>query len=315
MFLQLLVILKKRLMLIMLFEELVNRHILITGGNGFIGSHLSKGLTKVGYKVTTVSRSVGDNDCHICVDLTDRRNLVDLANQLESVDTIIHCAAIAHGEIPPQNWSVSDFNSSISKNMIEVFNRRQIRWIFISSISIYGDLHSEFTIPLTRLPKPSDSYGLGKLRDEGLFLSNCSQLDILRLMPVYSSQNLQDIGKRVFLPSTNLKVMIRPTPFYSICNVEAVLTAVKKCMHHKSGQRITQVGDPQPVSQEDLVDWFPGRCIALPQFLFKAIVYFLPKNVTLFRNISFLLKKFGLNNIYEVGSIELGLEDTTSRDL
>jgi nucleoside-diphosphate-sugar epimerase len=248
---------------------------------------------------------VGDNDRHICADLTNQETLVDVAKRLSSVDTIIHCAAIAHGEKPPENHSVASFNTLIVNNILKAFDQHQIHWIFISSISVYGELHSESLIPLTQSPKPADSYGAGKLRDEVLFISKCGHLDILRLMPVYDSRNLRDIRKRVFLPATNVKIMILPSPLYSICNLEEVLTAVKKCMDYKSGQRIIQVGDPQPVSQWELVSWFPGRAVPVPQCLLRAMVSLLTNRLASSRNISFMLKKLGLNNMYEVGCLEL----------
>tara|TARA_B100000768_G_scaffold177068_1_gene190723 strand:+ start:565 stop:1443 length:879 start_codon:yes stop_codon:yes gene_type:complete len=290
----------------MVAEGLIKGHILITGGTGYVGGYLSNKLVNAGYRVTTVSRSVGGNNNHICADLTNQAALIDLAKKLSSVDTIIHCAAIAHGEKSAGNYSVADFNTLISNNILKAFDRRQIRWIFISSISVYGELYSESSIPLTQCPKPTDSYGTGKLRDERLFISNCSHLDILRLMPVYDSLNLQDIRKRVFLPTTNLKILIRPAPLYSICNVEEVLAVVKQCMDYSSGQRIIQVGNSQPVSQAVLVSWFPGKSIPVPQFLFRAMVSLLPKRLGSLRNIRFMLKKLGLNNIYEVGCLEIG---------
>ena len=289
----------------MVAEELPKGHILITGGTGFIGEYLSNRLMNAGYRVTTVSRSIGVNNTHICADLTNLETLVALAKRLPSVNTIIHCAAIAHGEKPPENYSVADFNTLMANNILKAFNQHKIHWIFISSISVYGELHSEYLIPLIHSPKPADSYGMGKLSDENLFISKCGHLDILRLMPVYDSQNLQDIRKRVFLPATNVKIMIRPAPLYSLCNIEEVLIVVKKCLDYKSGQRIIQVGDSQPVSQWKLVSWFPGRTFPVPQYLFRAIMFLLPNRLPLFRNIRFMLKKLGLNNIYEVGCLEL----------
>ena len=85
-------------------------------------------------------------------------------------------------------------------------------------------------------------------------------------------------------------------------------------MIYKSGQRLTQVGDRQQISQKDLGEWFPGKAIPVPQFLFRAGVSLLTKKISVFKNISFMLKKLGLNNIYEIGSIELVQEETTSRD-
>ncbi|MAA58261.1 MAG: hypothetical protein CL855_07360 [Cryomorphaceae bacterium] len=289
----------------MVAEGAMKGHILITGGTGFVGGYLANGLIKAGYKVTTVSRGIGRDESHICADLTHEETAFNLAKKLSSVDTVIHCAAIAHGEKPPKNYSTADFNTLISNNILKAFDRRQLRWIFMSSISVYGEVDLESSIPLTLLPKPADSYGVGKLRDEDLFISNCSHLSILRLMPVYDSQNLQDIKKRTFLPNTKVKIMIKPPPSYSLCNVDEVLTSVKKCMNYVSGQRIILVGDPQPISQNELVSWFSGRSIPVPQLLFRVLVFLLPKRVVLFRTIGLMLKKLGFNNIYEIGCIEL----------
>ncbi len=280
-------------------------HILITGGTGFIGGYLANGLIKAGYKVTTVSRSMGSNDNHICADLTNEKMVVDLAKKLSSFDTVIHCAALAHGEKPKENYSTADFNTLILNNMLKAFDRSQLRWIFMSSISVYGEINSESSIPLTLSPKPVDSYGLGKLSDEGLLISNCSDLSILRLMPVYDGQNLKDIKKRVFLPNTKVKIMIRPAPLYSLCNLGEVLITVKKCINSESGQRIIQVGDPQPISQNELVSWFSGSSIPVPQLIFRVLVFLLPRRIALFRSFGFMLKKLGLNNIFEIGCKQL----------
>ena len=291
-------------------EGVMNGHILITGGTGFVGGHLTNGLIKAGFSVTTVSRSMGSNENHICADLTDEKAVVNLAKDLSSIDTIVHCAALAHGEKPRDDYSTADFNTLILNNILKAFDRRQLRWIFMSSISVYGEVNLESSIPLTLTPKPADSYGVGKLRDEELFISNCSHLSILRLMPVYDSQNLQDIRKRAFLPSTKVKIMIRPAPLYSLCNVEEVLTSVKKCINYGSGQRIIQVGDPQPINQKELVNWFSGSAIPVPQLLFRVLIFLLPKRVVLFRTIGFMLKKLAFNNIYEIGSRELKSKET-----
>ena len=294
-------------------EAVIKGHVLITGGTGFIGGYLSKGLMAAGYKVTTLSRSVVEKENHICLDLTDEAALADFANQLPPVDTIIHCAAIAHGERPPKDLSISDFNTLISSNLVKAFERVELHWIFLSSISVYGEVYSEFAIPIELFPKPTDSYGIGKLHDESFFVSNCDHLDILRLMPVYDSQNFQDIRKRVFLPKTNIKIKIQPEPLYSICHVDEILAVVKKCMNYKFGQRITQVGGSQPVSQNDLANWFPGISIPVPQILFRVVVCILPKRISLFKNISFMLKKLGMNNIYEVGCMNLTPAETFSK--
>ena len=286
-------------------KSVKEKHILITGGTGYIGRYLTTNLLDSGHKVTSVSRGSGLNINHVCLDLSSDKLVNQFALKLTDVDIIIHCAAIAHGERPPDNYSVADFNTLITKNLLNAFKNNKIHWIFISSISVYGEIYSKFQIPITSTPKSSDSYGKGKLFDENLFISKCKHLDILRLMPVYDSENLNDIKKRVFLPKTRIKMEIRPSPSYSICNIERVLSAVHKALNYEYGKRLVQVGDPKPITQKDLLDWFSGRTIFIPQVFFKMVYFILPKNLPLFKVISFMLKKLALNNIYETGVKEI----------
>mgnify|MGYP001249640046 CR=1 FL=1 len=283
----------------------LKKHILITGGTGYIGNFLRSKLLNSGYKVTSVSRSVGFNNNHFGIDLTNKKLVEEFAHKLSHVDIIIHCAAIAHGEKPPKNYSAADFNTLITKNLLKAFENNQVHWIFISSISVYGETHSKSQTPIIFSPKSVDKYGKGKLFDESLFISKCKNLDILRLMPVYDSENLKDIKKRVYFPKTNVKIAIWPSPFYSLCNIEKVLSAVHKSISYGSGQRIAHVGDNEPASQKDLLGWFSGITIFLPRALFSIVFFLLPKKPLFFRTIALMIKKIALNNIYEIGVREL----------
>ena len=175
----------------------------------------------------------------------------------------------------------------------------------MSSISVYGDVYPNSQIPIIFSPESSDSYGSGKLRDEKLLISRCSHLDILRMMPVYDSNNLKDIKKRVYLPKTNIKIIIYPSPHYSICNIKNVLSAVQNSMNSSSGQRITQVGDAVAVSQKELTNWFPGKAILIPQSVFKLALFLLPKKYRLFKKVAYMLKKLALGHTYEIGVREI----------
>lgn len=278
------------------------KHILITGATGYVGSYLAKNLSKDTFIITTTSMRQENSPDHILIDFSKEKQTYLFSKSLKPVDIIIHCAAIAHGQRPPQGLSVGNFNSIILKNLVSAFEDQTPHWIFLSSISVYGDAHSDKNIPLIKRPKPFDSYGVGKLNDEKYLIDNCQHLDILRLMPVYDKKNLNDIKKRVYLPKTNLKILIRPSPIYSLCNIKEVLYAIQNCMQFSSGQRYSNVGDTNPLNQSALAGWFDGKVIYLPQFIFKVIFELLPKKFTFSRNIAFMIKKFALNNIYQIES-------------
>jgi len=283
----------------------VKAHILVTGGTGFIGAALIKVVRAAGYKVTSVSRSQTIDKDHFSLDLANKDYVANFVRNLEPVTTIIHCAAIAHGENPPKNYSVSELNTLILENLISSFGYLQPHWIFLSSVSVYGVGYEKNPVQIIVLPETKDDYGAGKLRDEQRLLSKCDNLDILRLMPTYDSDHMADVKKRIFFPKTNIKFRIFPSPSYALCNVSIVGDAVLKCLNGIPGRRLHQVGDALPISQRDLLDKFPGFTITIPQLLIKICIKLIPLNLKLGYGVRLLLKKLALPNIYELGIRDL----------
>mgnify|MGYP001275929666 CR=1 FL=1 len=282
-------------------SENKQRHILITGGTGLVGEHIKKHLSNIDYKITSVSRSFSEKRNHFSIDLLNKEMVKEFIDSLDKIDVIIHCAAIAHGERPPSGLNIADFNSSILINLLEAFKKNQPHWIFMSSVAVYGDMHSNKAIPIIQNPIPFDDYGLGKIRDENELIRNCPHLDILRLTPVYDMQNLDDIKKRVFIPKTNFIISIFPSPKHSICHLNQISTFINKCLKDYPGQRFSQVADQSPIRQKELIRFFVGTKIYIPKLFINLVFYLLPKRFAHTRKAAFMLKKFGLSNIYQVG--------------
>lgn len=286
-------------------SENKKRHVLITGGTGLVGEHIKKHLCNTDYKITSVSRSFSEKINHFSIDLINKDIVKDFIDSLDKIDIIIHCAAIAHGERPPNGVNVADFNSLMLNNLLEAFKKNQPHWIFMSSVSVYGDIHSDKAIPMNQNPEPFDDYGLGKIRDEKELIRNCPHLDILRLTPVYDIQNLNDIKKRVFIPKTNFIISIFPSPMHSICHLNKISTFINKCIKDPPCQRYSQLADDSPIRQEKLIELFKGTKIYVPKLFINLVFYLLPKRFIYLRSVKFMLKKFGLNNIYQVGSKQI----------
>ena len=281
-------------------------HVLITGGAGFIGSHLIRVVSAAGYSVSSVSRGLIHTKNFSVLDLTNSSQVDAFVARSKPIDAIIHCAAIAHGEKPPKNSTVSDFNSLIVQNLINAFGATQPHWIFLSSISVYGERYLGSCVPIEFSPLASEDYGKGKLRDENSLSKICEHLDIVRLTPIYDIEHMKDIKKRVFIPKTAIKLKILPSPTYSFCEIRVVCDMVLRCLYDSPDRRLHQIGDKSSISQHDLVKRFPGISIIVPQLFFTLALILLPSRIPWLQNTRLMLKKLGLTNTFELDVRQLG---------
>jgi len=117
-------------------------NILVVGGAGYIGSHVTYGLCDQGYKVTVV-----DNLSSGFIDNIDKRvdfiedsfiNLSD--NVLKNIDCVIHLAALkAAGESMENPVKYSELNIINSIKLINLCIKNNVKnFIFSSSAAVYG---------------------------------------------------------------------------------------------------------------------------------------------------------------------------------
>src|SRR5690625_2266489 len=133
----------------------MNNHALITGGAGFIGSHLVDRLLDEGWRVTVIDnfdpfydpamkeRNVADHLPHERYTLlrSDIRDLPALRRELtDTYDVIVHLAAKA-GVRPSieDPMTYQEVNVTGTQNMLEFARERGIKqFVFASSSSVYG---------------------------------------------------------------------------------------------------------------------------------------------------------------------------------
>jgi UDP-glucuronate 4-epimerase len=131
------------------------KHVLLTGGAGFIGSHLSDLLLPAGWRITAIDnfdpfydRSIKTANIQgslsypgyelIECDIRNARSLEALPNK--SIDVIVHLAAKA-GVQPSLKDPVAyqEVNVAGTQNLLEFARRHGVRqFVFASSSSVYG---------------------------------------------------------------------------------------------------------------------------------------------------------------------------------
>jgi len=148
-------------------------NVLVTGGAGFIGSHVSEELARRGHHVTVLDDLSGGFRDNLVdgVDFCEGSICdVDRVNRLfetEKFDQVFHLAAYA-AEGLSHFIKRFNYNNNLigSVNLINASINTGVKcFVFTSSIAVYG---SSPELPMTELtqPHPEDSYGIAKLAIE-----------------------------------------------------------------------------------------------------------------------------------------------------
>jgi nucleoside-diphosphate-sugar epimerase len=155
-------------------KNLRNKRVLVTGGTGFIASHLCHRLVEEGARLSVLTRY----DC-----ATSAVRLADIRDRIEPVEAdlrnpdglrkiakikphlIYHCAAYNHVGGSFENVSEAiDVNGKGTVNLLEAYEEYE-RFIYISSSEVYG---YQETVPFSEglNPRPISPYAVGKYAGE-----------------------------------------------------------------------------------------------------------------------------------------------------
>lgn len=185
--------------------------ILVTGGSGFIGQAVCQ-VFSLTYKVIALdSRPFFiDQKRYISInaDIEDENALKKVCNTYLP-DVVIHCAGLAHQKM--RNKKSADLYELINSLATEKIARAavsanpEVCFIFLSSISVYGENQSKKAMGETDNCFPTSDYAQSKLNAENRLkklygAKHLKKIDILRLAPVYDVQWSMNLEKRVFAP-------------------------------------------------------------------------------------------------------------------
>ena len=184
---------------------MLNKNILITGGAGYIGSHLSNLLFKKKYNIFIIDdlstgnkRRLNENIIFYKCCISNKKIISNIIKK-NNITHVIHLAGkINTLESQKNKKKYFDVNYKFSKIMYNVCVKHKIKKIiFASTAAVYGDYKTRFKE--NDQTKPINNYGASKLKFEE-YLKNKKKIDysILRFFNVaggYYIKNLKHDNK------------------------------------------------------------------------------------------------------------------------
>lgn len=263
--------------------------VLVTGASGFVGLPLCLTLARAGLRVRALTRrplaqfDAAGIDVHTCADIAAE---LQWRPMLDGIDTVIHLAGRAHVMADAAADSAKryqhdnvDATIAIARAAVDSGVRR---FVFMSTIKVFGD--GPFTEPLRpwRTPTPEDDYGRSKLQAENALraLSQSAAIDMVIVRPplVYGP------GVRAnFLRLMNWVDRGLPLPLAGVRNRRSLVSVFNLndllrllAERRESCAGTWHVSDGQDCSISELMREVaallsrPARLFALPPFMLRA---------------------------------------------
>jgi len=253
--------------------------ILLTGGAGFIGSHLSERLLRDGHSLTIVDdlndfyspaikrsnleavRGAGAVSFHQA-DICDAQKMFDIGRELKP-DAIIHLAARA-GVRPSLEDPLLYEHVNVRGTTVLLEMARQIgvpKFVFASSSSIYGVADPVPFNEDAALSLPISPYAATKIAGEKLcytysYLYNISTI-CLRLFTVYGPRQRPDLAihkfARLITEGKPISVFGDGSTGRDYTYISDVVDGIVSAVHYRCRYDVLNLGNSHPIVLDDMI--------------------------------------------------------------
>jgi UDP-glucose 4-epimerase len=250
-------------------------HVLVTGGAGFIGSHIVDRMLKEGHQVTVYDNfstgkefflSQARKSPALQVVKGDILDLSSLQKAMVGVDFVFHLSANADVRFGTQHPKKDlEQNTLGTFNVLEAMRLAGVKKIAFSSTgSIYGEATVIPTPENAPLPVQTSLYGASKLGGEGLITAYCEgfgfQSWIFRFVSIlgerYTHGHVFDFYKQLRTNPKDLKVLgngrQKKSYLYVMDCVDAICVAIEKAQDRVN---IFNLGTDEFIEVNDSIRW------------------------------------------------------------
>jgi UDP-glucose 4-epimerase len=258
---------------------------LVTGGAGFIGSHLVDRLLQAGHEVTAYDNlSTGQED--FLAEARTRKgfhlvhgDVLDIALLTEVLaghDFVFHLAANADVRFGTEHPRRDlEQNTIATFNVLEAMRANGVRRIgFSSTGSIYGEAEVFPTPETCPFPVQTSLYGASKLAGEGLIAAYCTgfgfQGYVFRFVSIlgerYTHGHVFDFFRKLRADPAAIEVLgngkQRKSYLYVHDCIDAIFTAIEKA---QAPFNVFNLGADEYCAVDDSLGWICARLGLAPQ--------------------------------------------------
>ena len=243
----------------------------ITGGAGFIGSHLAKLLVRQGHTVSIVDNLSAGNTANLAeikdsiqfhkVDICD---LAQLKQVLAGKDGIFHHAALTSVvESYKKEKEYYNVNVNGTKNVFDAAKETGTKIVFASSAGVYGNT-DEIPTPESAKLNPVNPYGITKLEAEKLAQKYGKEFEIVGLRyynvygdnPATSSAGVISRFYQNVIESKSPVIDGDGSQLRDFVFVDDITNATCLAMEKKTGSVFINIGSGNAISILELANLF-----------------------------------------------------------
>lgn len=235
-------------------------NIVITGGCGFIGSHLADSYSENNNIVLLDNKSTGNNAVTtnsklIHLDLCDRKAVDSIEHVFESADLVYHLASpvgVRYIDNNPERTLRCSFD--INNNLFPIFEKYKNRVIFASTSEVYGETKSAKETDTLKIGSPDKlrwGYACSKLMSEFLLMSYDFPSTITRFFNIVGPRQVADHGMvlpsfiKAALAHEDIIVYGQGTQYRSFCDIRDAIQMLKIVSEPDHINQIYNIGSPK----------------------------------------------------------------------
>ncbi|MDR0800013.1 MAG: NAD-dependent epimerase/dehydratase family protein [Endomicrobium sp.] len=213
--------------------------VLVTGANGFVGSHIVERLLEAKYSVVCAVRKTSNLRWIENLPIEYRYGDLDYKEfsetSVKNIDIVVHCAGIVRAVRKDEYFKENVENTKNLCKAVLKLNPALKKFIFVSSQAAMGPSISASVKKFTDKENPVSDYGLSKLAAESeikKMLCGKVPYTVLRPAAVYGPRD-----KDIFIFFNLVYKHLRPAPItkrlLQLVYVKDVANAVTSCLENK----------------------------------------------------------------------------------